>query len=233
VKQFAKAKQTRVVKTWHSRRRLAPEQPFERDLARHLVRLVGAHALAELYARYAHGEAAYDALMRRIVMLALLRRLGRAVEFRPGVRVRHPETFSIGDGVHIGDDTLLAGRVGGRCVIGRRAWIGPHCFIDARDLRIGEEAGLAPGVRIIGSLHTSEPVGVPIIRTPLWIAPVRIGRGAVVASGAVILPGVTIGQHAWVGAGAVVTRDVPPYAIVAGVPAKKLRDRRKRRPRGR
>jgi len=63
-------------------------------------------------------------------------------------------------------------------------------------------------------------VEVPIIQTDLEIKPVRIEAWADVGTSAVVLPGVTVGKGAIVGAGAVVTADVPPFAIVAGVPAR-------------
>ena len=56
------------------------------------------------------------------------------------------------------------------------------------------------------------------------VVPTLVKKGASIGSGAVIVAGVTIGENAIVGAGAVVTKDVPPDTIVAGVPAKKLRD---------
>jgi acetyltransferase-like isoleucine patch superfamily enzyme len=54
------------------------------------------------------------------------------------------------------------------------------------------------------------------------VVPTRVGRGASIGSGATVLCGVTIGERALVGAGAVVTRDVPPGATVAGIPARVL-----------
>jgi acetyltransferase-like isoleucine patch superfamily enzyme len=64
---------------------------------------------------------------------------------------------------------------------------------------------------------------VPIIETDLEIKPVRVRAWADIGTNAVLLPGVTVGKGAIVGAGAVVTKDVPPFAIVAGVPATFLR----------
>jgi acetyltransferase-like isoleucine patch superfamily enzyme len=61
------------------------------------------------------------------------------------------------------------------------------------------------------------------LRTDLEVRPVRVEDGADVGTGAVVLPGVTIGRGSVVGAGAVVTRDVPPLAVVAGVPARFMR----------
>jgi acetyltransferase-like isoleucine patch superfamily enzyme len=66
---------------------------------------------------------------------------------------------------------------------------------------------------------------VPIIQTDLVIKPVRVRDGADIGVNVVLLPGVTIGNGAIVGAGAVVTKDVAPNTIVAGVPAKFLRSR--------
>ena len=77
--------------------------------------------------------------------------------------------------------------------------------------------------RGIGSSHTGLPVDRPIIETDLEIRPVRVEAWADIGTGAIILPGVTIGKGSIVGAGAVVTRDVLPFAIVAGVPARFLR----------
>ena len=123
------------------------------------------------------------------------------------------------DGVFVGEHAFLQGRVEGRCVIGAHVWIGPQVFLDARDLDIEEFVGLGPGAKVLGSEHTGRPLDVPIVRTDLEIRPVRIRAWADIGVNAVILPGVTIGRGAIVGAGAVVTRDVPDFAVVAGVPA--------------
>jgi acetyltransferase-like isoleucine patch superfamily enzyme len=78
---------------------------------------------------------------------------------------------------------------------------------------------------VLGSEHTGSPGGVPIIQTDLRIEPVVVRHGADIGTNAVLLPGITVGRGAIVGAGAVVTADVPDFAIVAGVPARVLRYR--------
>ena len=215
----------RVVESVHGRRAVAPDPPFERDLADAMRARYDARALLELYGRFAHGEAEFDAMMRRAICRAMARAFGDGVHIGRGVLWRHPERFEIGSGVFIGDQAVLQGRFDGRCIIGNHAWIGPQVFLDARDLVIEEYAGLGPGARVLGSVHTGVPPDVPIIQTDLKIQPVRVGAWADIGVNAVILPGKTIGKGAIVGAGAVVTRDVKPFTIVAGVPARFLRRR--------
>ena len=217
--------QDRTVEAVHGRRVITPDPPFERELADAMRSRYDARALLELYGRFAHGEAEFDAMMRRATWRALARRFGDGVQIGRGVLCRHPETFEIGSGVFLGDQAILQGRFDGRCVIGDHVWIGPQSYFDARDLVIEEYVGWGPGAKVLGSVHTGVPADVPIIQTDLTIQPVRIGAWADIGVNAVILPGVTIGKGAIVGAGAVVTTDVEPFTIVAGVPAKFLRRR--------
>jgi acetyltransferase-like isoleucine patch superfamily enzyme len=80
-------------------------------------------------------------------------------------------------------------------------------------------------MKVLGSVHTGEPADVPIVQTDLEIRPVRVGDWADVGVNAVVMPGVTIGKGAIIGAGAVVTKDVPAFAVSAGVPAVVVRQR--------
>jgi acetyltransferase-like isoleucine patch superfamily enzyme len=89
-----------------------------------------------------------------------------------------------------------------------------------RDLVIEERVGWGPGAKVLGSEHTGSPAGVPLIQSDLKTSPVRIGAGADIGVNSIILPGVTVGREAIVGAGAVLTEDVPDLATVAGVPAR-------------
>ena len=204
-------------------------KPVERDsdaelaLSDRLRRSNSRDELLQLASRHAMGGSDQDAQMRRAVWRALARRFGHGVRIGRGAIASNPETFEIGDGVFIGELAFVQGRIDGRCVIGDHAWIGPQSYLDARDLVIEEYVGWGPGARALGSQHTYQPPDVPIIQTDLEIKPIRIGAWADIGVNAVILPGVTVGKGAIVGAGAVVTRDVDPFSIVAGVPAKFLR----------
>jgi len=206
----------------HGRQIVPPDDPSDLALAASLKRDHSPAELTELYSRSAMGASPVDARTRRAVWKALARRVGNGLKVGIGVTFRHPETFEIGNGVALGDYAILQGRVEGRCVIGHQVWIGPQCFFDARDLVIEDFVGWGPGAKVLGSTHTGIPAGVPIIQTDLEIKPVRVCAWADIGVNAVILPGVTVGKGAIVGAGAVVTRDVPPFAVVAGVPAEFL-----------
>lgn len=215
----------RTVSAVHGGRAVVPDPPFERELAAAMRARYEPRALLELYGRYVDGEGESDALMRRAIWRALARTFGDGVRIGRGAICKHPETFEIGSNVFIGEQAYLQGRFDGRCVIGDHVWIGPQSYFDARDLAIGESVGWGPGAKVLGSTHTGLPVGVPIIETDLTIRPVRIGAWSDIGVNAVVLPGVTVGKGAIVGAGAVVTEDVEAFTIVAGVPARLLRRR--------
>jgi acetyltransferase-like isoleucine patch superfamily enzyme len=182
--------------------------------------------LLVLFARFGAGESFFDFLMRRILMRALCKRVGNDLQVGPNVNLKHPETMEFGDCVFIGAQAIIQGRFDGTCKIGNHVWIGPQAYMDARELVLEDYVGWGPGARVLGSAHTGVPGDVPIITTSLVIKPVTVGAGADIGMNATILPGVRVGAHSIVGAGAVVTHDVPEYAIVVGVPARVTRDRR-------
>jgi acetyltransferase-like isoleucine patch superfamily enzyme len=187
---------------------------------------IGYDGLIELYGRFAHGTDRVSALMREAIWRAAAHRAGEGLTIAPGAGFLHLNTFSFGSGVRICSGAFLQGRFDGRCEIGDHVWIGPQAYLDARDLVLEEYVGWGPGASILGSSHTGLPLDVPIIRTDLEIRPVRVERWADIGTRAVLLPGVTVGRGAIVGAGAVVTKDVEPFAIVAGVPARLVRYRK-------
>ena len=154
------------------------------------------------------------------------RSIGDGVVIEPGVLVFHPENIEIGDDVYIGHYTILKGYYRGRMVIGSGTWIGQQCFFHSGgNLIIGKNVGIGPGVKIITSYHAEEGISKPILHSRIEFSPVVIENDADIGIGAIILPGVLIGRGAQVGAGAVVTRNVSAYAIVAGAPAQLLRMR--------
>lgn len=213
----------RVVPAVHARQPVQPDPSSELELADRLRREHSRAQLLELAAKHAYGDNDEDARMRRATWRALAKRFGSGVQIGRGAIAKHPETFEIGDGVVVAEQVFIQGRFDGHCVIGDYVWLGPQSYFDARNLEIGDYVGWGPGAKVLGSQHTGIPADVPIIQTDLHIEPVRIGAWSDIGVNAVILPGITIGKGAIVGAGAVVTQDVAAFAIVAGVPARFVR----------
>jgi acetyltransferase-like isoleucine patch superfamily enzyme len=216
----------REVPAVFGRKEVRPDPVWEWEFAASLKEKHSREELHTLYARHIAGEGGFDAMMRRIIVRAMCKQAGHGLQVGPNVIFKHPETMEFGDAVFIGAQAMIQGRYDGTCKIGNHVWIGPQAYFDARAIELEDYVGWGPGAKVLGSAHTGNPVDAPIIATSLVIKPVRIGYGADVGMNAAILPGVHVGANAIVGAGAVVTQDVPEFAIVAGVPAKFLRSRR-------
>lgn len=99
---------------------------------------------------------------------------------------------------------------------------GPGCHIyePRAGLSIGDHSMIGGGVLICGVNHGYSTHDIPMRHQPFEAAPIVIGRNAWVGMGAVILPGITLGDGSIIAAGAVVTADVPSGAVVSGVPAR-------------
>jgi acetyltransferase-like isoleucine patch superfamily enzyme len=151
---------------------------------------------------------------------------GAGCVFEEGALIFHPDRVWIGSGVYVGHHAILKGYHAGDMHIGDGTWIGAQSFLhSAGGLTIGKNVGIGPAVKIITSSHTEAGRAIPILHAPLELAPVIIEDDADLGVGSILLPGVRIGRGAQIGAGAVVTRDVPAYTIVAGNPARILRER--------
>lgn len=151
---------------------------------------------------------------------------GEGCVFEEGCLVFHPENVHLGRDVYVGHQAILKGYYKETLRIGDGTWVGQQCFLHAAGgIEIGRNVGIGPGVRVLTSTHQEAGRGIPILHAPLTFARVVIEDDADLGVGAIILPGVRIGRGAQVGAGSVVTRDVPPYAVVAGTPARALRER--------
>ncbi len=134
---------------------------------------------------------------------------------------------------HVGKDT----RIWQYCVVLPRAMIGSGCNLCAHvfvenDVRIGNRVTIKSGVQLWDGVELEDDVFVGPNATfsndifprsgkrPEHFLKTKVCKGASIGANATILPGITIGEHAMIGAGAVVTRNVPPYGIVAGNPAR-------------
>jgi acetyltransferase-like isoleucine patch superfamily enzyme len=217
----------RKVAATFGRKQTRPDPAWEHEFAASLREKNSREELMALFGRFRSGESSFEYMMRRVLMRALCKSAGNDLQVGPDVVLKHPETMEFGESVFIGAQVMIQGRFDGTCRIGDHVWIGPQAYFDARNLVLEDYVGWGPGAKVLGSQHTGEPVDVPIIATPLTIKPVVIGFGADIGTNATILPGVHVGANAIIGAGAVVTEDVPEFAITAGVPARVLRFRDK------
>ena len=105
-------------------------------------------------------------------------------------------------------------------VIGARCKISSHTFI-CEGVTIEDEVFVGHGVIFINDLYPRATINNQLQTEADWVVvPTRIKKGASVGSGAIILAGIKIGEKAMIGAGAVVTKDVPDCAIATGVPAR-------------
>ncbi len=114
-------------------------------------------------------------------------------------------------------------RSAGNLRIGERTSVGENAILDARGgLTIGSDVNLSTAVNIWSAQHGWNDPDFAYE----W-APVTIGDRAWISTRVTVLPGVTIGEGAVVAAGAVVAKDVEPFTLVGGVPAKRIADRRR------
>jgi acetyltransferase-like isoleucine patch superfamily enzyme len=131
-------------------------------------------------------------------------KIGDRVKLLQGIWVDRFESLIIGDDVSIAKDVLILA-VGG--------------------VEIGDRSMVGPGTKLISAGHVIPKDRKPMRFSGTFSKKITIENDVWICAQAIILPGVRVGQGAIVAAGAVVTKDVPPFAIVGGVPAKVIRMR--------
>jgi acetyltransferase-like isoleucine patch superfamily enzyme len=149
-----------------------------------------------------------------------------SVRLGEDVLIHHPDLVnlygcSVGSGSRVGAFVEIQKNAS----IGERCKISSHTFV-CEGVVIEDEVFVGHGVMFINDRRPRATAGGrPQTEADWQVVPTRVCRGASIGSGAVVMCGVTIGEHAMIGAGAVVTRDVAAGATVAGVPARLLRPR--------
>jgi acetyltransferase-like isoleucine patch superfamily enzyme len=187
-------------------------------------------------------------LLRRKLYRSLFGRSGAGLIIGQNVTLRHPHRMRFGDGVTIDDLCVLDARGGeDGLVLGENVIINRNCMVLAkagsvklgRDTSIGSNcvlvsmSGLETGSSVLvaggcyfssGAYHTGNVDDAIMDQGAYSMGPIIIEDNVWIGTGAIILDNVRIGRNAVVGAGAVVTKDVPARAVVAGVPARVVKD---------
>jgi len=135
---------------------------------------------------------------------------GEGSQFRPFAYSHSPSKISIGKNVTIHPGTVLSGT---------------SLENESETITIEDDVAMGTGVHIYVSNHRYDITDIPIKHQGHYpVKPVRVCRGAWLGANVIILPGVTIGQNSVVGAGAIVTEDVEPFTVVAGNPARLIKN---------
>ncbi len=189
-------------------------------------------ALAHFLDCIASGRRAITGGEEGLAVLRVLSAAEAAAGPRPGI---HP-SVEIAPDAHVGDGTWLwhmsrvlsGSRVGVGCRIGQNVVIGPNVQVGDR-CKIQNNVSVYEGVTIEDEVFVGPSAVFTNVRWPRAaidrrgeFAPTLVRRGATIGANATVLCGVTIGEWAFVAAGSVVTRDVAPFALVAGVPARRI-----------
>ena len=159
--------------------------------------------------------------------------LDRSCYVGPGISLGVDTVCAIRGAVEVGPECELNQGVelnpwGGKIRLGRRVWLGPYAVIYGHGgVEIGEQTLISMHVSILSSDHAI-PERAKLIRDCRdELKPTKIGKDVWIGANSVVLGGVTIGDGCVVGAGAVVTKDLPAYSVAVGVPAKIVRSREK------
>lgn len=180
------------------------------------------------------------------VRIVLLRQrmwnLGANPRIDAGVRFDYPSNISIGNEVKIAQHTIIRANSDRKLIIGDGTSVLEHCLLACNEgsITIGERSWLGAGTYIYGNghvtigddvliaaqcvlntiSHNSGDIFSPINMQGINVAPVIIENNVWIGLGTKVLQGVRIGEGSIIGAGSLVTKDVPPYSIAYGTPAK-------------
>lgn len=125
-----------------------------------------------------------------------------------GVQIKNPANLTVGANCYFGDDVQLY------------AW--------NESITLGDNVLLAAGAKIITRKHGFANIDLPMADQGYTNAPVVVEDDVWIGFNVIVLPRVTIGKSSIIGAGAVVTKDVEPYSVIGGVPARLIRKRKKK-----
>lgn len=170
-------------------------------------------------------------IVQRFLVPSFMVTLIYAIKYRcmisPRAEVELSPLLKIGKGTQIGSFSKVKA-TDGPLTIGSHVTVGSNSFLssDKQGVIIGDYTMFGPNVTVVGNSYRFDRLDIPMSQQEKTSEGIKIGRDVWVGAGAIILDGVTIGDGAIIGAGSVVTKDVLEYQIVAGIPAKQIKDRK-------
>ncbi len=199
--------------------------------------LIGRSFLYRIGLRFVYGRQVRDCGIRLLRKFPAIRGGGGSVVFGERCRIlgstlivfedpRRRGLLRLGNGFTCEGSITLAPR-GGTIEFGEDCFVGANCLLQAyygTEIRIGSDVMIANNVTIVASNHSTAR-NLPMKNQPESGAGISIGSDVWIGANAVITDGVTVGNGSIIAAGAVVTRDVPPYSIAGGVPARPISQR--------
>ncbi len=148
----------------------------------------------------------------------LHRCVGKGTTVEPQTRIIHSANVRIGSDCLVKEGTYIRAGLDGKVIIGDRAALNAFCRIFGHgSVQIGEDTQIGPGTLITTTDHDYSH------ELQTRYKPVIIGKGVWIGGNAIILPGVNIGDFSVIGAGSVVTKDIPDRVVAIGVPARVIR----------
>jgi UDP-2-acetamido-3-amino-2,3-dideoxy-glucuronate N-acetyltransferase len=146
----------------------------------------------------------------------------------PTAVIDEPATIGAGTKIWHFCHVMAGARIGAGCVLGQNVFIGGRAVVGDR-CRVQNNVSIYDGVVLEDEVFVGPSAVFTNVRTPRAavsrkhaLLTTRVGRGATIGANATVVCGVTLGAYAFVGAGAVVTREVTPHALVTGVPARRV-----------
>ena len=159
--------------------------------------------------------------------------VGKTIQFGDNVEINalSKKGIIIGDNFSIHKNSIIEctgviNHLGEGLTIGNNVGIAQNCFIQVRgEVIIGDNVIFGPGVSLFSENHNFKDLSSYINEQGVTRIGVKIENGVWISSGSTILDGVTVGENSLIAAGSVVNKDVPPYSIVGGIPAKVIKYR--------
>ena len=187
--------------------------------------------------------------LRRILYRTIFAKVGRGVQIQPGAEFICPDHVELGDCVRLHRDVRIRSRetnnsrirlkewahidrgvdikihYQGEIEIGSHTYIGPYSCLSGRSIKIGDYCLIASHSGIYANNHVFDDLNLKIVEQKNSYKGIVIEENCWLGTGVKVLDGITIGQGSVIGAGAVVTKNIPPYSIAVGVPAKVIAKR--------